>query len=82
MLLVKGAANEAVDELQRMLACEEFNLDILRVGAPLLPISEPVKKRRRLDMLVMASFCAAGRVHRGHGRQGCSGSEGGATVLV
>ncbi len=37
VLLMKGAASEAVDEMQRMLACEEFNLGFLRVGAPLRP---------------------------------------------
>ena len=35
VLLMKGAADEAVDELQKMLACEEFNLDFLRVRTPL-----------------------------------------------
>lgn len=82
VLLVKSAANETVDELQRMLACEEFNLDFLRVGAPLLPDSKPVNKRCMLDMRVLVWFCVAGRVHRGHGREGCSGSKRGAAVLV
>ncbi len=35
LLLMKGAADEAVDEMQKMIACEEFDLDFLRVRTPL-----------------------------------------------
>ena len=38
VLLMKGAAAEAVEELHKMMACEEFDTDFLRV--PLLARSK------------------------------------------